>query len=77
MYYRHDLNYTYPDRSDQHMLVLKRSHTVTLDKNYAYMPRGVWFRIKRALVATVLHLIVFPLTHLTHGLRIYGRENLK
>ncbi len=77
MYYRHNLNYTYPDRSDAHMLVLKRTHEIHLDENYDYMPRGAWFRIKRALVAAVLHVVVFPLTHLTHGLRIYGRKNLK
>ena len=77
MYYRHNLDYEYPERSDEHMLVLKRTRAIELDENYEYMPRGVWFRIKRALVAAVLHLIVFPLTHLTHGLRIYGRENLK
>ena len=77
MYYRHNLNYQYPERSDSHMLVLKRTRTVHLDENYEYMPKGVLFRIKRALVAAVLHTVVFPLTHLTHGLRIYGRENLK
>ena len=77
MYYRHNLNYTYPERSDEHMLVLKQTKRLELDADYEYMPRGAWFRIKRALVATVLHLIVFPLTHLTHGLRIYGRKNLE
>ncbi len=77
MYYRHDLDYTYPERSDEHMLVLKRTRELHLDENYEYMPRGFWFRIKRALVAALLHTVVFPLTHLTHGLRIYGRKNLK
>ena len=28
MYYRHDLNYTYPDRSDEHMLALKRTRDI-------------------------------------------------
>ena len=77
MYYRHGLDYTYPERSDAHMLELKRTKEIHLDENYQYMPKGFWFRVKRALVATVLHLIVFPLTHLTHGLRIYGKKNLK
>ena len=77
MYYRHDLEYTYPERSDAHMLMLKRTKELHLDENYDYMPKGVWFRIKRALVAVVLHTVIFPLTHLTHGLRIYGRKNLK
>ncbi len=77
MYYKHDLHYTYPERSDAHMLELKRTREITLDEHYPYMPRGFWFRVFRALVAALLHLIVFPLMHLTHGLRIYGRENLK
>ena len=77
MYYRHELDYTYPDRSDAHMLVLKRTRTVELDEAYDYMPRGFFFRVKRALVASVLNLVVFPLMHLTHGLKIYGRKQLK
>ena len=77
MYYRHNLDYTYPERSDAHMLELKRTRSLELDEEYDYMPRGFWFRVKRALVAVLLHLVVFPLTHLTHGLRIYGRKNLK
>ena len=77
MYYRHNLDYVYPERSDQHMLVLKRTRELTLDENYEYMPHGFWFRVKRVLVASLLHLVVFPLMHLTHGLRIYGRKNLR
>ena len=77
MYYKHNLKYTYPERSDEHMLVLKRTREITLDENYQYMPKGVGFRIKRALVSFVLHLIVFPLMRLTHGLRIYGKRNLR
>ena len=77
MYYRHNLNFTYPEKSDQHMLTLKRTYKVNLDEKYKYMPCGPLFRIGRATVAALLHLIVFPLTRLTHGLKIYGRENLK
>lgn len=77
MYYRHTLDYTYPERSDGHMLVLKRTKELILDPDYEYMPRGAAFRIKRALTAALLHAVVFPITHLTHGLRIYGRQNLK
>ena len=77
MYYRHDLDYTYPERSDHHMLTLKSTYKITLDRDYKYMPRGFWFRIGRAFTASLLHLIVFPLMRLTHGLKIYGRENIK
>ena len=77
MYYRHDLDYTYPERSDQHMLELKRTKELHLTPDYDYMPHGFWFRVKRFLVACVLHTVVFPITRLTHGLKIYGRKNLK
>ena len=77
MYYRHDLDYSYPERSDEHMLTLKRTRKLHLDEKYDYMPKGVRFRIGRAFTAFLLHLVVFPVMHLTHGLRIYGRKNLK
>ena len=77
MYYRHNLDYTYPERSDQHMLELKRTRELHLDKDYEYFPHGFGFHLKRFLVACVLHLVVFPVMHLTHGLRIYGRKNLR
>ena len=77
MYYRHNLNYTYPERSDSHVIELKRTRAINLDENYDYMPRGFWFRVKRACVAVLLHLIVFPLTRLTHGLKIHGKKNFK
>ena len=64
MYYRHDLDYTYPERSDEHMLVLKSSRSLVLDENYDYMPKGLWFRIKRSVIAVLLHTVVLPLTHL-------------
>ena len=77
MYYRHNLKIEYPEKSDGHMLILKRTNPLHLDKDYEYVPHGFWFRVKRFLVAIILHLVVFPLTHLIHGLRIYGRKNLR
>ena len=77
MYYKHNMDFTYPERSDQHMLTLKRTYKLNVDEHYKYLPSGPWFRVCRAVVASLLHLIVFPLMRLTHGLKIYGRENLK
>ena len=77
MYYRHNLDFVYPERSDEHMLYLKRTKKVNLDENYPYLLKGKWFKIKRFFIGIVLNIVVFPIMHLTHGLRIYGRENLK
>lgn len=77
MYYRHELDIKYPERSDAHMLTLKRTKKVEIDRHYDFVPKGVIFRFKRAIVAFLLHAVVFPVMHLTHGLKIHGRENLK
>ena len=77
MYYKHNLDITYPERSDDHMLTLKRTREIKLDPSYKYMPSGFWFRVKRFGVAFLLNTVVFPLMHLTHGLRIYGKKKLK
>ena len=76
MYYRHNLDYTYPERSDQHMLVLKRTHEVTLDENYAYMPHGVAFRIKRARLLKLMALPSYACTlvyniAVAHSISVY------
>lgn len=77
MYYRHELDYEYPERSDAHVLVLNRTRELKLDEDYDYMPKGKLYSLKRAGMSLLLRLVVFPLTRLIHGLRIYGRENLK
>lgn len=77
MYYRNELGLTYPERSDAHMLELKRTREINLDKDFDYLPKGKWFMVKRAGLATLLHLIVFPIMRLTHGLKIHGKKNLK
>ena len=33
MYYRHELKYDYPERSDAHMLTLKSKHKIELDES--------------------------------------------
>lgn len=77
MYYRHALNYQYPERCDQHMIEVKRTKDVTFDEDYPYMPHSIGYKLVRVLYWLGVTLIVFPLLHLTHGLRIYGKENLK
>ena len=43
MYYRHDLNYQYPDKCDQHMITVKHLRDVVLDENYPYLQKGFGF----------------------------------
>ncbi len=77
MYYRHSLNYEYPNRPDEHMLKVKRVRKVTLDEEYPYLQKGWWWSFRRAVLWVLLVVIVFPLMRLTHGLKIYGKENFK
>ena len=77
MYYRHNLNYDYPEQSDAHMLKVKKRKDIKLDDKYPYIPKCFLFKAARVFYWLGLNLIVFPLCRFTHGLRIYGKENLK
>ncbi|MBO5852175.1 MAG: 1-acyl-sn-glycerol-3-phosphate acyltransferase [Clostridia bacterium] len=77
MYYRHNLDFKYPDRSDEHMIKVKRLRDINFDENYPYLKKGFWYGVLRVIYFISLNVIMFPLLKLSHGLRIYGRENLK
>ena len=77
MYYKHDLAICYPEQCDEHMITVKRVKEIDFDEKYPYMPRGFRYKLLRAVYWLLINLIVFPICRLSHGLRIYGRENLK
>ena len=77
MYYRHDMDYQYPERCDEHMITVKHLRDVNVDKDYPYLQKSFWFKCQRVIFFIVLRVLMFWLIRITHGLRIYGRENLK
>ena len=77
MYYRHNLDYKYPERSDEHMITVKHLRDTNFDENYKYLPSGFWHKIKRGALWVVLNLIVFPVCTIRHGLKIHGKENFR
>lgn len=77
MYFRHNLDYKYPERSDEHMITVKHLRDTHFDENYPYLEKGVWHKIKRGVLWVVLNLIAFPVVTIRHGLKIYGRKKLK
>ena len=77
MYYRHDLDYKYPERSDEHMITVKHLRDTRFDEKYEYLPKGFWHKIRRGILWLALNLFGFPVATIRHGLRIYGRKNLK
>jgi len=77
MFYKHDLHYDYPERTDEHMLVVKKIREVNLDESYPYLQKSAWYKFKRGIFWVLVQIIIFPLLVFTHGLRIYGRENYK
>ncbi len=77
MYYRHTLNYQYPEACDAHMIEVKHVRDVCFDESYPYLPKSFGYKVKRSFYWLGTTVIIFPLLRLTHGLRIYGKENLK
>ena len=77
MYYRHNLPYQYPERSDDHMLKIKRVKEGKFDENYPYFPDGIGYCLMRGVYWCLINAIVFPLCRLIYGLRIHGKSELK
>ena len=77
MYYKHNLEYDYPSRSDEHMIDVKHLRDVDLDEAYPYLQKSFWFKCKRVFLWIMLYAVIFWLLRLTHGLKIYGRENIR
>lgn len=77
MYYRHNMHYDYPERSDQHMIEVKHIYDTNFDENYKYLDKSGFYKFKRGVLWVLLYILVFPLCFFLHGLRIEGRKNLK
>ena len=77
MYYRHNLNYQYPERSDEHMITVKHLRDTHFDENFQYLEKGLWHKIKRVALWISLNLVAFPVVTIRYGLKIHGRKNLK
>ena len=69
--------YPYPVDTDKHYLVVKKDNGLVFDKNYPYIDKSFWFNFMRRVIYAVIFIIVFPLTHIRLGLKIYGKNNLK
>lgn len=77
MYYKHNLNYVYPERSDEHMITVKHQCDVNFDTEYSYFDKSLKYKALRSAYWLIVNAIVFPLLRITHGLRIYCKENIK
>ena len=77
MYYRHDLDITYPDTCDEHMITVKHLHDVKLDENYPYLQKGFGFQCRRVLLQVLMNTVMPALLYVSYGLRVHGRKKLK
>jgi len=77
MYYKHNLNFTYPDKSDEHMIEVKHLRDVNCDVNYPYISKGFWGWFKRTSFWLVSTLLAIPVCSIRYGLRVYGKKNYK
>ena len=42
MYYRHKLDYVYPEKSDEHMIQVKHIRDTNFDEHYNYYDKTFW-----------------------------------
>ena len=77
MYYRHDLPYRYPEKSDQHMIRVKHLRDVNLDENYPYLQKSFLFKCQRGLLRICQYTILPVVMWIRHGLHIHGKQKLR
>ncbi len=77
MYFKHNLPYQYPEKSDEHMITVKHLRDVNLDEQYPYLQKSFSFKCQRALLRFCQYTILPPLLWIRHGLHIHGKEKLK
>ena len=70
-------NIKYPEYTDMHYIKIKKDRNIKIDKNYPYVNKSKFFLFKKWLVRILLYLIVFPMTKIKLGLKVYGKNNLK
>ena len=77
MYYRHNLNYQYPEKCDEHMISVKHIRDVNCDEHYPYLQKSSWFRVQRGLLRVCQYTVLPLVMWLRHGLCIHGNEKLR
>ena len=77
MYYRHNLDLVYPERSDEHMITVKHLRDTNFDEKHRYYNKTWWYRFLRWVLRICLYLVGFHVCTLRHGLKIYGRKRFK
>ena len=77
MYYRHNLDYKYPEKCDEHMIEVKHIRDTNFDENYPYLEKGFWAKVKRGLLFLALNLLAIPACKIRHGVRYFGLKNIR
>ena len=69
--------YPYPLKTDHHYLEVKKNNGLVFDEDYPYIDKSSSFTRLRKLFYCIIFCIVFPMTRIKMGLRIYGKKNLR
>ena len=77
MYYRHKLDYRYPEKCDEHMITVEHLRDVNLDVNYPYLQKSFWFKCQRIFLHICQYTALPLVMWVRHGLHIHGKEKLR
>jgi len=71
------LNLTYPDKPDEHMVELVVTRNIAVDDKYPFLDKSFKFRFVRAWMYLGIYTLVFLVSPIRYGLKIQGREILR
>lgn len=77
MKYRHQLKFDYPSDPHGHMINPKQVRKDTLNKDFPYYRKDIFYNIGRIIVELIIIVVGIPFVFFKFGLKVYGKENRK
>lgn len=77
MYYRHNLDIVYPERCDEHMIIVKKVRDTHFDENHTYYNKSFGYKFLRGILSVGLYVFGYLMVTIRYGLKIYGRREFK
>ena len=78
MRYKPDISkYNYPEKTDEHMIVVKRQVKTNFDENHRYYNNTKSYHILRFFGNILINIVLYPFMYFRYGLKVEGKENVK
>ena len=69
--------YSYPEKTDQHMIEVKHQVDTNFDENHRYYNNTFWYHVLRFFANIIIICILHPFMYFRYGVKVEGKQNVK